>query len=105
MTSDEPFVPEDTSIVDENCDSSKCVNSGLDNGCAICDARGVSNSLAAGYTVSDEHRISEIGCEMVIPFLISSTTAWAASPLKSFTTMLAPLDANNREYLRINELS
>ena len=43
---DEPSVPKDTGVVDEDGDSAKVVDGGLDNSFAIRDRRGVHNGLS-----------------------------------------------------------
>lgn len=59
-----PFVPQDTSIVDEDRDPSESLYGRLNDGLAICYGRCIRDSLASGYVEVRVMSVSSCRCRM-----------------------------------------
>jgi hypothetical protein len=98
IRSSPPFVSQETSVVDKDSNCSECIDGGLNDSSTIRDGGRIHNSLSTSYEIKIQRETPKMQtCTMAKPLTISSTTFCAAVALKSFTTTLAPRDANNSE--------
>jgi hypothetical protein len=101
LMKDSRLIPQNTSIINQNSDSSERIHSALDDSSAVSGRRAVHNRLSTSLELWARKLVNSWkNPENNVPFVIWSTTFCAAAALKSFTTTLAPLEAKRREYLK-----